>query len=498
MRHAAAAILFLLGSTAATQKNQAGPWINPGDETLRHHIQVLSDAGIIRVPTTTWPLMWAGIKTDLDNAKTHNLSAAQLKSLNYVMFSFRRETSPDIRLSWQGNLRQSPHLFTDFADQQRDKAETSLSADWMGQHFAGQLKLGFSNDTNNDPNLKLDGSYVSTIWGNWAFTAGTQDRWWGPSWQNNLILSTNARPTPSLTIQRNHSSAPKSPLLSWIGPWHLETFMSQLESDRHVSKALLWGFRVTFKPISSLEIGLTRTAQWGGENRPQGFSTFIDLLLGKDNRGDDGVNQSNEPGNQLGGIDWRLSGTLFDDTGMGFYGQWIGEDESGALPSRFTMLMGLDASIIKRQMHHRVYLEYSDTTTEGFKGEGNDRPNYAFEHGIYRSGYRYRNRAIGPASDNDSRMLTLAHDMFMDDDQQFGWSISKSELNRDGTDREQPGGNTISRGAANSLWLADIHYSILFNPWQLSLGVNYKSEDLIYASTTTGRTNAYLGWEARW
>ena len=498
MRHAAAAILFLLGSTAATQKNQAGPWVNPGDETLRHHIQVLSDAGVIKVPITTWPLMWAGIKSDLDNAQAHKLSTAQLTSLNYVLFSFRRETSSDIRLTWQGNLRESPHLFTDFADQQRDKSETSLSADWIGKHFAGQLKLTYSDDTNGDANAKLDGSYVSTIWGNWAFTAGAQDRWWGPSWQNNLILGTNARPAPSLSIQRNFSAAPESTWLSWIGPWHLETFMAQLESNRHVSDTLLWGFRVTFKPISALEIGLTRTAQWGGENRPQGFSTFMDLLLGRDNRGDDGVDQSNEPGNQLGGIDWRLSGTWFEDTGLGFYGQWIGEDESGALPSRFTMLMGLDASIIGEHTHHRIYLEFSDTTAEGFKGEGNDRPNYAYEHGIYRSGYRYRNRAIGPASDNDSRMLTLAHDLFMSDNQQISWSISKAELNRDGTDAALPGGNTISRDSATELWLADARYSILFNPWQVTVGLNYQSEDLIYADTETGSNGAYFAWEARW
>ena len=162
------------------------------------------------------------------------------------------------------------------------------------------------------------------------------------------------------------------------------------------------------------------------------------------------------------------------------------------------MLLGLDASIISEQTHHRLYIEFSDTTAEGFKGEDNDRPNYAYEHGIYRSGYRYRNRAIGPASDNDSRILTLAHDLFKNDNQQISWSISKAELNRDGTDAPLPGGSTTSRNSATDLWLADIRYSILFNPWQLSFGVDYQSEDLIYADTKTGGTGAYFAWEARW
>ncbi|MBA54418.1 MAG: hypothetical protein CMK89_08190 [Pseudomonadales bacterium] len=476
----------------------AGPWISPGDETLRHHIQVLADAGVIRVPVTTWPLMWSGIKQDLENADMFELSHGQQLSLSYVLFALRRDTNDEVRLTWRGDIRQDARPFTDFADSQRDKAETNLDADWMSKHFAARLSVSYTDDANDDPNAKLDGSYLSTILGNWAFTAGSTERWWGPSWQNNLILGTNARPAPSLTLQRNHSAAFESPWLSWIGPWHLETFMGRLENDREVSHALLWGLRITFRPIQPLEIGLTRTAQWGGEGRPQGFSTFTDLLLGRDNRGDDDIDQTNEPGNQLGGIDWRLSGTFFGDTGFGFYGQWIGEDESNALPSRFSMLMGLDASLVSESIHHRFYIEFSDTTAEGFKGSGSDRPNYTYEHGIYQSGYRYRNRSIASATDNDSRMLTLAHDLLIGDDQQISWSLTKVELNRDGTDTNAPGGHTLSRNIRTDLWLADARYSILINPWQISLGIDYQSEDLTYAKESIGGAGAYFAWEARW
>lgn len=497
IKHTTAIALALLFLTFA-RTSHAGPWINPGDETLRHHLQVLSDAGAVTVPITTWPLMWSGIKQDLESLSPGKLSSAQALSLSYVRFALRRDTGDDIRYNLRGDVRQDPRLFTDFGDSQRDQAETSLSADWMGKHLAGRLKISYTDDANDDPNAKLDGSYISTVLGNWAFTAGSIERWWGPGWQNSLILSTNARPAPSLSLQRNHSAAFETPWLSWIGPWHLETFMARLESDRYVSNALLWGARFTFRPINHLEIGLTRTAQWGGEGRPSGFSTFIDLISGKDNRGDAGIDQNNEPGNQLGGIDWRLSGTFFDDTGLGFYGQWIGEDESNALPSRFTMLMGLDASIMSESVQHRLYIEFSDTTAEGFKGSGSDRPNYAYEHGIYRNGYRYRNRAFGSATDNDSRMLTFAHDLFMGDDQQFSWSVSRVELNRDGNDTQPPAGNTLSYAARTDLWLADARYSILFNPWQLSLGLDYQSEDLTYAGESIGGAGAYAAWEARW
>ncbi len=490
--------LCLLCCSLITPIAAAGPWVNPGDEVLRHHIQSLADAGIIKVPVNTWPLMWSGIKQNLEDVNAGDLTDGQRVSLRYVRFALRRDTGSDVRFSWRTDVRQDPHLFTDFADSQRDKAETSLSADWVGDRLAGRLKASWTDDVNGDADAKLDGSYLSLVLGNWVFSAGEIERWWGPGWQNSLILGTNARPTPGVSLQRNQAKAFETPLLSWLGPWTFETFMSQLESDRAVSEALLWGFRVTLRPFSALEIGLTRTAQWGGEGRPQDWSTFGDLLLGRDNRGDDGIEQSNEPGNQLGGFDWRLSGTFWGDTGLGFYGQWIGEDEATGAPSRYVYLMGVDASVVGPVVHQRFSLEFSDTTAEGYKGNGSDLPNYAYEHGIYSSGYRYRNRSLGASTDNDSRMLTFSHDVYAADDHQFSWSVSRVELNRDGIDRALPGGSTVGYGQRTDLWLADARYSFLFDPWQFTIGLDYQSEDLIYAGESIGGVGGYLAWEARW
>lgn len=496
VRRMVAALCPLL-LTMATN-SLAGPWINPGDETLRHHIQVLGDAGIIGVPLTTWPLMWSGIKNDINQSDFSELTAAQAYSLRYVRFALHRDTDHTLRLTWRGDLREHPHLFTDFADSQRDQSETSLTADWMGSNLTGRIKVSYTDDINNDSNYKLDGSYLGFVWGNWALTAGELERWWGPGWQNSLILGTNARPAPGLSLQRNRSDAFETPWLSWIGPWHLETFMSRLEDDRYVNNALLWGLRITFKPVAALEVGLTRTALWGGDNRPHNSSTFRNLLLGRDNRGDDDIDESNEPGNQLGGIDWRLSSTFFGNTGLGFYGQVIGEDESGGTPSRAIAMVGADASIIDRTWHHRFYLEAADTTVEGFKGDSKARPNSAYEHSIYQSGYRYRNRTIGAATDNDTRILTFAHDLFMGDDRQFSWSISHLELNRDGTDKSPPGGNPISFEERTDLWIADARYSILLSSVQVTVGLDYQSEALRYAGERIDGAMGYFAWEARW
>ena len=56
---------------------------------------------------------------------------------------------------------------------------------------------------------------------------GAMDRWWGPGWDGSLILSNNARPMPSLTIERNYSDASRWPVLRLFGPWRASIAFGQ-------------------------------------------------------------------------------------------------------------------------------------------------------------------------------------------------------------------------------------------------------------------------------
>ena len=71
----------------------------------------------------------------------------------------------------------------------------------------------------------------------------------------------------------------------------------------------LWGMRGEVRPtlIDGLEIGFFRTLQLGGDGRDVRFKSFIDAFLSQDNYGaNTGKNdRSQEPGNQLAGIDLR-------------------------------------------------------------------------------------------------------------------------------------------------------------------------------------------------
>lgn len=482
---AAALLCFVLPASAF-----AAPWIDAGDATLRHHLLVLADAGLVTVPVNTWPLMWSGIRRDIEHADDFELDRATATSLAYVQFAASRETDSSIRLGWKTAARNTKPVFTDFADSQREQIESQLYADWVGGTLAGRAAVTWVVDPLDGKQVRYDGSYLAGVLGNWALSVGAVDRWWGPSWQQSNILSTNARPIPGVAIQRNYSTAFETPWLSWIGPWQLVSFMGQMESQQFIEKPLLWGLRISMRPLQSLEIGLSRTAQWAGKGRPHDLGTFGDLLVGKDNGDDSGLDAENEPGNQLAGFDWRWN----FGWNSSFYGQFTGEDEAGYAPSRFLATLGADVAILGRESHTRIFFEASDTTADGFDGDGRD--NYAYEHGIYRDGYRFRGRAIGAATDNDSRLITLGADHHWDDSLQLSWSVSRAELNRDDSNRETFGGNVITPEAID-LWIADARVSYLVGDWQLSAGVDYASEDIELGGEKAGESGVYVGWEWR-
>ncbi|TDJ32894.1 MAG: capsule assembly Wzi family protein, partial [Gammaproteobacteria bacterium] len=324
-RSALAAIALLWCMSAV-----AGPTIAAGDIALRHDIQRLADAGVISGPVTTWPLAWGPIAADLRALnRQQELPADVLQSLARVR----------ARAQWEmqlGNLHFDAHLsvaekptrMRSFADTPREAAEIGGGLDWIGDRLSIQLQAQVVDSPADGEDFRADGSAIAVVLGNFSISANMLDRWWGPGWDSNLILSSNARPMPAISIDRNFTDAFESKWLSWLGPWDLAVHFGRFESERHIADTRFFGMRFNFRPIPSLEIGLSRTAQWCGEGRPCGLDIFIDLLLGKDNRGDAGIDQSNEPGNQLAGIDFRWSNRWFGRSNA-IYGQAIGEDEAG-------------------------------------------------------------------------------------------------------------------------------------------------------------------------
>lgn len=432
--------LIILGSLLIHPHANAAPWIDAGDQQTRHHLQVLSDSGLLNTPITSWPLMWRHVKQALDEIEPQRLTPLQVWSYQYLRHKLRRAMQP-AHVEQRTSLGNSVAAVGDFASNRRERYESEIGINITTQKTTFNLQAGYAHDPMDDDSLRLDGSHLSHLLGNWALGIGAVDRWWGPGWDSSLILSHEARPIPGIFIQRNSSHAFESPWLSWLGPWQLVTFMSQLESERAVADARLWGMRLNIRPLRSLEIGFSRTAMWGGEGRPEDLDTFLKLLVGKDNRGDSGINEdtSNEPGNQLAGIDLRWSYNFSGYTGA-VYGQLIGEDEAGGMPSRHIGMAGAEIQTLWKETQIRFSLETQNTTVY-FYDSDKIMPDTAYEHAIYRSGYRYHDRPIGSSTDNDTEAYIMRSQIYFPDGDHLSLSLGKFRFNRDDGNSSSPGGS---------------------------------------------------------
>ncbi len=426
--YACAVIALNLASAASA----ANPLIPAGDVSLRGDIQLLADAGIIRGPVTSWPLAWGPILTDINRLDSNGqLTGAISSALARVRQRAAWETGvgePQYRAGI--SAAENPTRIRSFADLPREAGEITAGISWIGNRLSIELNGQAISSPEDGEELRADGSHLAVNVGNYSIALSTLDRWWGPGWDGSLILSNNSRPIPAVMIDRTFTDPFKTKWLSWIGPWDASVVFGQMESDRVVPEPQFFGFRINFRPIPSLEIGLSRTAQWCGEGRPCDLNTFGDLLIGRDNRGGSGIDINNEPGNQLAGVDFRWAFNAFE-VPLAIYGQFIGEDEAGGFPSKFLGQGGVEASgTWHDRWSWRGFGEFAITKCRFYQSAADY--NCAYNHSIYETGYRYRGRSLGHGSDSDARIFSTGLSLADDAETQWQLLARLGELNRGG------------------------------------------------------------------
>ncbi len=473
----------------------AGPFAPPGDIGLRHDVQILADAGVIDVPVTTWPLSWGDIANSFAGTnKDAELTSAESAALLRLKARIEAETLSN---EWAGQLKLSgdtqPRRVRRFASSPRAEGEAGAAIERTGLRFAVRLEVTAAADPRDGKRARLDGSFAGLILGNWSVTAGEQDQWWGPGYEGSLILSNNARPVPGVLFKRNRSLRFKSKWLSWIGPWTASFFAGQLEGGRAVPEANLLGARVAFKPGRSLEIGLSRTAQWCGKGRPCGAKSFWNMLIGNDNSGEqDNLGRDEEPGNQLAGFDLRFA-THLAGRPLALYGQFIGEDEAGGLPSRYLGQLGVETwgAWGEGRASYRLNLEYSDTACDFPQSS----PGFdcAYNNSLYPSGYRYRGRSLGHPMDNDGQMISLSGLLVSSNDQEWGLTLRYADLNRGGA---PDAGNSVAAIATRYLDV-ELRHSRELTLGFLDAGAGFETFEREQDGASETDARVFVQWRSR-
>lgn len=223
-------------------------------------------------------------------------------------------------------------------------------------------------------------TYVALNVADWQLSYGNQSLWWGPSQGGPLMFSDNAAPIRMFRVNRVAPFTLPS-ILSLLGPIRLEAFIGQYSGYEFVlsptglvgqygqsvhPQPIVHGERVSFKPTSNLEIGLSRTTDYGGPGYPLTLHTFLRSVFSTSNALG---GSANKPGSRRSGLDfsYRIPG-LRD--GMTFYAEGLAEhDEISPLigPDVAAWLAGIYIPRLPRipKLDFRVEGGYTDPPYSG-------------------------------------------------------------------------------------------------------------------------------------
>ncbi|SMF26776.1 Capsule assembly protein Wzi [Alteromonadaceae bacterium Bs31] len=462
---------------------QAEPWVQAGDERTRHHLQILADSGKVKIPLTTWPLMWSGVKKGLDVIRVEELSETELWSYRYLRHQLERSmrvAEASIRLHANAN---PAYAFTDFSNDFREGHEARAALALNGNTFSIKLQGSYLNEPLSGTSSRYDGSYAAITWSNWVLGVGAIERWWGPAWSGSTILGNNARPAPGLFMQRKDTSG------GTFGSWDINLFISDPADDNFDEDAKFAGARLSYKPIRALEMSLSATEILGSvreeEVQEVALSDEAELpaitIATPDTETDIDADTSETPpqiidikqNNRMLSFDWRLSHAV-KNIQLALYQQISRRSaaEEEVFGGEEAELIGIEMGNMIAGLNSRFALEYQDTRN----GELS-----IFDHSFYKSGYRHYGRNMATTIDTASTSISLSADHYFASGHQFSWRLGTAELNDDNINLTPPAGHVYGP-KSQSVDYASVTYKIPINNLvRTDLRLQHMSEAISFA-----------------
>lgn len=389
------------------------------DENLRADLNWLNQQGVVQISTSTWPLSGDEIQRALSNVQISN--TVQQRVIDSVLAKLKADNQQlKLGLFAETDQKNIPQAF---GDQQKAQYQAALEFNAGSTNWDAKIRVNAEKDPqiDNDQDVNLEGSYLAgKLWNQWLI-GGQIPTYWGPGHDGSLIRGDASRPVYGFTAQRAEQTAFDSKWLSWIGPWQYQAFAGQLDDYSAVPDAKLIGLRVTAQPLPYLELGASRAIQWGGEERPESLSSLWDAFVGNKDNGGTG---EPDPSNQIAGFDARLNLQSLLSIPMSVYGQYVGEDEAGGLPSKKMYLAGVDYSSSFRNMPYQLYTEWADTRTNG------DVLGVSYNHSNYKGGYYQHGFPLGHAMGGDGEMISAGGSIRFDPMNRLNGRVLLAKVNQ--------------------------------------------------------------------
>lgn len=421
---------------------------------------------------TTYPLMWHDIINDVKNIDIDDLSPNQQSAFYYINHQFKLANRNQTRFKAQVGLNNT--RFISFGDSLSDKNSVGVQSSILFENFAAKFAPSYTQNPIDGKKTRLDESYVAALFGNWVFSYGRQNRWFGPTWDTSLSLTNNARPIMAFAVSRKSAKPFTIPFTEFDIPWTVTSFMGKMDDNRVVKNTLLWGFRLNLKPFKNLELGITRLAQWGGDGRTNSLSTFGDVFIGRTNCGVDDLvcdDTSQNPANQQAGYDLRYSFNLFGIP-MSIYGQKFAEDGKEGTLQYFTKAqpqVGFDINLAIFDKPSTIFIELTNSLADcGVRDNIGD---CYYEHTSYKTGMRYNGRTIGSTYDNDAKTYVLGAIAQLGINTRLTTKIRYLDLNSDNQDKAPDNpliGNTVT-SIAEQVWMISGSAQHDYKNWRFTL-----------------------------
>lgn len=270
-------------------------------------------------------------------------------------------------------------------------------------------------DKDNDGTASLEEAYVKTRLGSVAFEAGRQALVWGEGASGHLLLGNSMKP---LTTVQAHLTNPVKVggFFRFLGEVDLHSFYGFSDRDRgsdagkrgvnDFDDAGLIGLRLDVTPSSHFTFGASRISMLGGKENGLSASDWGNWLTGKNADRDD-------KWNDIGGFDFRLRYGDFQ-----IYGEAMGEDQAGGLPSKWAHRVGLYLPKISTDGSWDLTLEAAKTTDAWYT------------HWAYQQGWTYSGDIMGDDMGNDARKYYVRVNHYLSGERLLGLYYLRTERER--------------------------------------------------------------------
>lgn len=149
--------------------------------------------------------------------------------------------------------------------------------------------------------LDLLDTYVGVNLESWELTFGKQSLWWGPAYGGAFLFSNNADPIYMFRARRvTPFTLPW--LFRFMGPVKLDFFVGKLSGNEFPPRPAIHGEKISFNPTPNLQLGFSRTSEFGGVGRPltlgaiwHSYISFVSSV---------NYGPSDNPGKRTGGFEF--------------------------------------------------------------------------------------------------------------------------------------------------------------------------------------------------